>query len=100
MEMILSRPRQAFAYHGLSTDSAPPEDNPVRDDVLKWKRMLSEFVTFADGSITVEDDPMPVCSTVNGEEYCARQIIITVTTRYGDYGKETQNVLTMKIPKE
>jgi hypothetical protein len=86
MEMIVSSPYHVSYYQGLSTSAALPEDNPVREDVLKWARTLNTFPTTANGRISVAE-----------ESYSN---LVTVELEYGNYGRNTTNVLTLKVEKQ
>lgn len=86
MEMIISSPHDVFHYNGLNTSSVPFEDNLVREDVLKWARTLNTFPTSASGKISVVE-----------ESYSN---LVTVELQYGDYGRKTTNILTLKVEKQ
>lgn len=85
IEMILSSPYLPTYYHALSTDTPPPDDNPVRADLLTWSAMLSAFPTHAVGAIRVAI-----------EEYA---YVATVDVSYGNYGRNAVSSLSVYIPK-
>ena len=88
MEMICSTPYDIANYHGLTTASVPPTNNPVREDVLRWKSSLNALLTQAVGTISVRDDIEIPYSRV-----------VTVEIRYKNYGRQTISTLSMKIAK-
>jgi prepilin-type N-terminal cleavage/methylation domain-containing protein len=85
MEMIVSSPHAISNYHGLTTITAPPIENPVRDDLLDWQSMLHAFPTSASGAISVGED-------LSGQ-------IVTVTISYEDYSRTTTTTLALKPEK-
>jgi prepilin-type N-terminal cleavage/methylation domain-containing protein len=88
MEMISSTPYNIFYYHGLTTTSDPPADNPVRDDLLRWKAALQTFPTRATGIISVVAD-----------QESPHSIVVTVKITYDNYGREVTNTLSLKIAR-
>ncbi len=85
LEMIISSPYNVSHYQGLSTSIAPPDDNPIREDMLKWAHALNTFPTIASGRISVVE-----------ESYSN---LVTVALQYGNYGRNTTNILTLKVEK-
>ncbi|PIE32679.1 hypothetical protein CSA56_14420 [candidate division KSB3 bacterium] len=90
MEMIASSPYDATAYHSLTTVTNPPEDNPVRDDILVWKTRLEDFPTSAIGRISAIRK-----ATVCSLDSCPGIVEVDVTITYEDYKGETINRLSL-----
>ena len=86
LEMIRSSPFDPRNYHELTTASAPPEDNPVRTDLLRWASALQRFPAQATGNISVVHDPET--------PYTMR---VTVTLTYDNYGKESTTIVSVKM---
>jgi type IV pilus modification protein PilV len=86
MEMIYSTPHALSYYQGLTTASNPPANNPVREDILRWKSALSIFPAEAIGTISVMDDPEMFYSSM-----------ITVEVTYDNYGRKTTSTLSLKL---
>ena len=92
LEMIVSSPYNATLYHGLTTTTNPPEDNPARHDLLVWKTRLEDFPTNAVGRI----------SAIRAETECSLDtcpdiVRVDVTITYEDYGGETISSLSLKL---
>jgi prepilin-type N-terminal cleavage/methylation domain-containing protein len=85
IEMISSSPYAVSNYHGLTTATEPPVDNPVRNDLLAWKSALQTFPASAIGTISVVDE--------------LYSHLVTVEISYNDYGRKTTNTLSLKIGK-
>ena len=85
MEMVVSSPHAISHYHGLTTTTLPPDENPVSDDLLAWQSLLHTFPTSASGTISV------------GEDLAVQ--IVTVNITYEDYGRTTTTTLTLKLEK-
>jgi prepilin-type N-terminal cleavage/methylation domain-containing protein len=86
LEMIRSSPFDLQNFHGLTTVSTPPEENPARTDLLRWASMLQMFPVPATGDISVIRDP--------ATPYTMR---VTVTLTYDNYGKESTTVVSVKM---
>ncbi len=84
MEMIASSPHSISHYHGLTTQQSFPQQNSVRDDMLKWAQTLQTFPGNAVGAISV-----------TLETYSH---LVTVEIAYQNYGRETTSVLKLKMP--
>ena len=86
MEMVASTPYDILNYHGLTTLTDPPTDNPVRADLLRWKANLQTFLTNAVGTIAVVKD-----------QAISHAILVTVTITYENYGRKATSTLSLKI---
>ena len=86
MEMIASTPSDILNYHGLTTMTDPPTDNPVRADLLRWKANLQPWLTNAVGTIVVVKD-----------QAISHAILVTVTITDENYGRRATSTLSLKI---
>jgi len=53
MEIIIASPYPAENYDGFSTNSSPSTSNPVKEDLLRWRRDVMAFQATALGTVSV-----------------------------------------------
>lgn len=56
MEIIAASPYPIENYQGFSTNASPTNTNPVKEDLLRWKRDVKAFQDTALGTISVVQD--------------------------------------------
>ncbi len=56
MEIMAASPYPIENYQGFSTNSSPANTNPVKEDLLRWKRDVKAFQDTALGTISVVQD--------------------------------------------
>ena len=88
LEMILSSPYPASAYHGLTTASDAPTGHPAAGDWHTWKTILAAFPTAATGTIAVQENRLTYGN------------LALVTIMYSDYGRDATRTFALVVAKD
>jgi prepilin-type N-terminal cleavage/methylation domain-containing protein len=65
MEMIAASFHPVENYNGFSTNTSPLDTNPVKNDLLRWKREVTTFQDTALGTISVTVDSYKKTITID-----------------------------------
>lgn len=104
LESIIASPYDTRMFHGLNSEEEPPEDSPVKGELLAWRNTFADFPVNTAAQVKVEDIKAPFCNEFGSEEtelvLCPDFLRVTVEIHYHDHGREAMQELSLLLEPE